>query len=144
MHTFLLVSFFAIQNFCLLCHSDVRVLYNGSIHSKEGIECVGCHGGNPFSDDISDAHRKNFKGKIKREEIPSLCSTCHSDTQKMKLYNLPSDQYHLYLNSPHGKLLQKGNKDVAVCTDCHSTHDILSSDNPKSPAYIKNVPQTCT
>jgi predicted CXXCH cytochrome family protein len=63
----------------------------------------------------------------------------------MRKYN-PSmrvDQYREYLTSVHGKQWKKGDPNVAVCTDCHTSHKILGADNPQSTIYPTNVPKTC-
>jgi hypothetical protein len=87
---------------------------------------------------------KGFKSKISKKDIPELCASCHSDVKKMTPYGLPTDQFDHYKVSQHGILLyQKGDTNVAVCTDCHGTHDILRKDNPKSRIYVDKVPSTC-
>jgi cytochrome b subunit of formate dehydrogenase len=48
-----------------------------------------------------------------------------------------------YQDSVHGRAVQNGSTKAAVCTDCHSAHEILPANNPKSPIYKFNVPATC-
>ncbi len=128
---------------CGLCHPDVRVLHQSSVHSSESVGCTDCHGGDPTSIEVSTAHRGDFRGAIARRDIPGLCSRCHSDQERMRAYNLPTDQYALYQTSQHGLQLARGDSRVAVCTDCHGTHDILAPDNPQSRVFVRNVPETC-
>ena len=45
-----------------------------------------------------------------------------------------------YQESVHGRAVEKGSKQAAVCTDCHGDHEILPANNPKSPIYKFNVP----
>jgi hypothetical protein len=61
----------------------------------------------------------------------------------MRPYNLPSDQYALYQISAHGRRLAEGDERVAVCTDCHGTHDIRQVNDSESPAFPTRVPDTC-
>jgi hypothetical protein len=61
----------------------------------------------------------------------------------MRPYNLPIDQYALYQISNHGRQLARGETPVAVCSDCHGAHEVLSGHDPESPTYAVNVPQTC-
>ncbi len=128
---------------CGLCHPDVRVLHQASVHSDELVVCTDCHGGDGEAIDVAKAHRGNFRGAIPRKDIPKLCASCHANSEKMRPYNLPTDQYALYETSQHGRQLARGDTRVAVCTDCHGTHDILKPENPTSRVFQRNIPETC-
>jgi predicted CXXCH cytochrome family protein len=128
---------------CTLCHPDVRVQHEQSVHHAEGVTCTSCHGGNPSATGVEAAHRGGFRGVPRRRDIPALCATCHADIARMRPYNLPSDQYALYQTSQHGLLLAKGDERVAVCTDCHGVHDIRPPQDPLSHVFARNIPQTC-
>jgi hypothetical protein len=130
-------------NLCGICHPDVRVQFEQSVHVREGIPCTACHGGDPTASTVEAAHRAPFRGRLQRRDVPALCATCHSDIAKMKPYDLPADQYALYLTSQHGLLLAKGNDKVAVCIDCHGVHDIRRRDDPRSSVFVRNIPATC-
>jgi hypothetical protein len=139
------------KNSCYVCHIQLggRMMkssleWGKSIHRSAGITCDKCHGGNPeiFSK-ASMNEKMGFQGKPSHFEIPSLCGKCHSDISVMKQYNLRTDQYSEYMTSQHGLLLAKGDKNVAICTDCHGTHEILKVKDPKSPVFHTNVPETC-
>jgi len=131
------------SNQCVLCHPDVRVLFDRSRHHAEEVTCTACHGGNAQAITVESAHSGNFRGVPKRRDIPALCATCHSDVEKMRPYNLPTDQYALYQTSKHGQLLAKGDERVAVCIDCHGSHEILPPEDPRSSTYLRNIPATC-
>lgn len=128
---------------CGVCHSEVRVKYEQGVHKTEGIACTACHGGDPNALTVDAAHKGNFRGKPARRSIPTLCASCHADIAKMRVYNLPSNQYELYQTSRHGQLLAKGDEGVAVCTDCHGVHEIRPRDDPKSSVFGRNIPTTC-
>jgi len=128
---------------CGVCHPDVRVEFEQGVHAGEGFDCTSCHGGNAAAATIEAAHRAPFRGTPKRRDIPALCAGCHADLAKMTPYNIPADQYALYLTSQHGRRLAKGDESVAVCTDCHGVHDIRREDDPKSSVFARNVPTTC-
>jgi hypothetical protein len=128
---------------CGLCHPDVRVEHEQSVHAREGIACHDCHGGNPEATTTAAAHRGEFRGVPSRRDLSAACATCHSDLERMRPYNLPADQYALYRTSDHGIRLAQGNLKVAVCTDCHGTHDIRRRDDPQSAIFPANIPATC-
>ena len=128
---------------CTLCHPEVRVRFEASAHMREGIICISCHGGDATATTVEGAHRGKFIGIPKRSEIPSFCASCHSDIEQMRGYNLPTDQLALYQTSGHGTLLANGDDRVAVCTDCHGTHEIRSRDDPRSSVFPANIPATC-
>lgn len=128
---------------CGVCHSEVRVKYEQGVHKTEGIACTSCHGGDPDALTVEGAHRGNFRGVPPRRLIPALCASCHADIAKMRVYNLPSNQYELYQTSQHGIRLAKGDEGVAVCTDCHGVHEIRPRDDPKSSVFGRNIPTTC-
>ncbi len=129
---------------CGSCHPDERVAFEKSRHAGEEVHCVSCHGGNDQTFDEAAAHSGNgWRGKITRAQDPALCASCHADEQKMQPYDLPVDQYALYQTSAHGKLLAKGDGKVAVCSDCHDSHEVLGAHDPASRTYVTNIPRTC-
>ncbi len=139
---------------CLQCHAQLdpplgvtRDEYAASIHAQKGLTCTSCHGGDASSDDMDQSMGKaaGFKGHIERAQIPALCSKCHSDAAYMRGYNpsLRTDQFSQYQTSVHGKLLAKGDTRVAVCTDCHTAHNIRPPNDPRSSVYPVNVARTC-
>lgn len=146
---------------CVDCHlssdwvSDTTIVsdfLSGDIHSRRGLSCDDCHGGDPergFEEDDPDLAMnplKGYKEPPSRMATPDFCARCHSDIEYMKRYNprLATDQLKLYRTSVHGKQLYE-NKDtkVAVCTDCHGVHNILPSSDSRSMVYHNNVPETC-
>lgn len=133
----------ASDNVCTVCHSDKQVELQGSTHAREGIKCVDCHGGDPTAQTVAGAHINNFRRSFDRKQIVELCATCHSDQAKMKPYGIPTDQFALYRTSVHGQKWAQGDARVAVCSDCHGHHRVLAADDPKSPVFRENIPQTC-
>ncbi len=137
---------------CLECHQllEEELLasveaYKLDIHQRKGLSCADCHGGNPQGEDMESAKDKSFRGAPERKDIPLFCARCHSDSQYMRKFNpsLRIDQLALYWTSRHGELLKKGDKKVAVCTDCHAAHGILEGRHPKSTVFPWNIPRTC-
>lgn len=129
---------------CGVCHPKDRVAFEKSPHARESLHCTSCHGGNDQAADEKTAHTGGgWPGRTSRVQVPALCASCHSDPKQMQPYDLPVDQYSLYLTSEHGKRLKAGDTKVAVCTDCHGIHDILAASDPVSRVYVTNIPRTC-
>jgi predicted CXXCH cytochrome family protein len=128
---------------CGVCHPESRVAYETSIHAREGFECTSCHGGDPASRSPEAAHRGNFRALGDRLRIPAACAECHADMERMRPYNLPVDQYAVYLTSQHGQAIARGERRAAVCTDCHGSHGILGPADPASPVNHRHLVDTC-
>lgn len=142
-------------NSCLDCHSALPAPYgvtqekfSQDIHAQKGLTCTSCHGGDATSYDpaVSMSRKAGWKGKIDRRQVPELCGSCHSNSAYMRQFDprLRTDQLAQYPTSVHGKLLAAGDTKVAVCTDCHSVHDIRPPSDPHSTVYPVNVAKTCS
>jgi hypothetical protein len=142
-------------NSCLDCHSALpeplgvtQEKFSQDIHSQKGLTCTSCHGGDAssYDPDVSMSRKTGWKGKIDRKQIPQLCGACHSNPTLMKQYNpsLRTDQLDQYHTSMHGKRLAAGDTKVAVCTDCHSVHDLRPPSDPRSTVNPVNVAKTCS
>ena len=119
---------------CFHCHSKQVNELMESVHFNKNISCIDCHGGEIHVNGSTisvNVMSTNFTGVPTRTNISDLCSTCHREETR------------LYKESIHWKELEKGHAIAATCTDCHGTHDILSSKNPESMTYSGNVPQLC-
>lgn len=144
---------------CATCHADEADLLSGSVHTS--LKCQECHGGpkryelagdelaryvNRRADDgVTFEHGEDFLGKPSRTQVPERCGNCHADVERMNPYGLRTDQLARYWTSGHGKALKKnGDTNVAVCVDCHGTHDIQPGHEPSSKTYPLNVPATCS
>jgi len=149
------VSFGQTKNSCLDCHSVLpdplgvsQEKFSQDIHAQKGLTCASCHGGDPTSDDADKAmsRKAGWKGKIDRKQIPELCGRCHSDPAYIRQFNpsLRTDQLSQYHTSVHGKRLAAGDTRVAICTDCHSVHDLRAPTDPRSTVNPVNVAKTCS
>jgi predicted CXXCH cytochrome family protein len=125
---------------CLRCHSNpdlTMTLPNGeplslfvdsdvfhtSIHGTRDLQCVQCHTDiqgypHPPSNyiDRRDVTLQNYR----------TCESCHPDN------------YRNTLDSMHQIALAGGNRNAAVCTDCHTAHAV---NDPATPRTL--IPQTC-
>lgn len=110
---------------CKNCHFDKYALSLDGVHYQllaKGNEsapwCTDCHG----SHDVTSAGEP-------RPRISETCSGCHFDI------------YDAYAKSVHGTaLVEAGNEDVPVCTDCHRSHDIA---DPRSESWLVRTPELC-
>jgi len=150
------------QTSCIRCHdSDLFSAedrakvkaFHADVHAQAGLSCHDCHGGNPDPkiEDMVTAMDPQYKpapfiGRPKRTDIPAFCGKCHSSAAFMKRFNPAArvDQVTEYASSMHGKLLAKGDEQVATCIDCHSVHGIRSKADPESPVYPTHVAETCS
>lgn len=110
---------------CRRCHfDDYSRSLDGVHHAQRAAGntlapgCVDCHG----SHEILSPARP-------RRTVSETCSACHDEV------------FATYAKSVHGKaLLEDGNTDVPVCTDCHRSHDIA---DPKSQRWRLTTPDAC-
>jgi hypothetical protein len=140
-------------NTCRTCHAaidndqhQITEAWDASVHSQAGIGCADCHGGDPTSDQVTIAMSpaEGFVGTPGRSESVATCGTCHSDVERMRQYQIPTDQYAKYRASVHGeRLVTAGDARVAICTDCHGSHDVKKASDPTAKVYPLNVPTLC-
>ncbi len=136
---------------CFACHETLggqpAELFKQDIHFKKGISCSACHGGDSKTDEMDKAMSKQagFKGVPKGDEITAACVRCHADSRTMHRYgaDIPTNQFELLKSSVHGRLALNGKERIVQCITCHNAHGIVMVDNPKSPVYPLNLPNTC-
>ena len=145
---------------CVNCHSDsdkmkgfgsklpvdqfeklkISIHFQPSFDSKGPVaDCITCHS-------VHDIKRvKDPASKVYPTRITSLCGSCHSSAEFMKLYNpaLPIDQVAKYRTSIHGKLNAKGDPNAAECVSCHGSHEIQPVKDSRSLVYATNIPSVC-
>ncbi|EQB63198.1 MAG: hypothetical protein RBG1_1C00001G0777 [candidate division Zixibacteria bacterium RBG-1] len=132
---------------CSICHSQVAQIYSNSLHGravKSGAKlaprCWDCHGAH----DIVPMQSPN--SKVGRYNVPFVCGRCHKEgTEVSRTYDIPQDSILTHYSvSIHGEgLFKKGLTVSAVCTDCHTAHNVLPHTDPHSTIYRENVPKTC-
>lgn len=76
---------------CVSCHRNVEGVFylehnfsdwEKSVHSKAGVSCASCHGGDPSQKDKKAAHRKVISSTDKNSPVyftavPETCGACH-------------------------------------------------------------------
>lgn len=137
---------------CGTCHSNASFMknynpslpidqvekYRTSVHGvlnakgdAKAAECASCHG----SHEIRSA--KDVKSLVYPINLPSTCSKCHSDSERMKEYKIPTDQFEKFSKSVHGvALLQKHDVSAPACNDCHGNHGA-------TPPGVESVSKVC-
>jgi len=118
-----------VADICGRCHEDHLEEWSSSIHGKEAEKkniktavCSDCH----TTHDIvgSSTHTAKLA-------ITASCGDCHQDA------------YKSYKASYHGQVNTLGYSYTAKCFDCHGSHGILPSKDPKSRMHEKNRLKTC-
>lgn len=122
------------EDYCLSCHGDQDLsmtfkdgesvslfisqdMLDHSIHSTKGIECVACHQTIQSYPHLTQTFASRRELSVTYYES---CKSCHSAN------------YAKAKDSIHASIMESGNLQTAICTDCHGTHDISSAMEPKS------------
>ena len=128
------------NDYCLSCHatadqrytlpSGEEILltvnqdeYNHSVHGIGGYACVQCH-----TNIVSYPHPE-MTAKTRRDltlDLNGTCASCHAWA------------YDETQVGAHQLAQANGNKDAAVCTDCHPAHNVQPLDEPRTL-----IPETC-
>ena len=119
---------------CFACHDDPGLtsekpgrkgsLYipatalDHSVHKN--VLCASCHTDAAVAD---YPHPETLK--------PVNCGSCHQDAQDK------------FLRGIHGRAFLANEKYAPSCKECHGTHEILKSSDPKSRTYKMNIPILC-
>jgi len=132
---------------CTMCHDDIGDVYAGSLHGlavERGVDlaprCSSCHGYHeimPPEDPNSTVNRFN---------IPIMCGRCHKEGTEVSDFSSVDQDSVLehYAMSIHGEgLYKRGLTGTAVCSDCHTAHNVRPHEDPASSINRDNVAQTC-
>jgi thiosulfate reductase cytochrome b subunit len=132
---------------CTMCHDDIAEIYAGSLHGigvEEGIplapRCWSCHGAH----DITPPEDPN--SRVNKFNIPIMCGRCHKEGAGVSDYADVSQDSVLthYSLSIHGEgLYRRGLTGTAVCSDCHTAHNVRDHNDPESTIHRDNVAATC-
>ncbi|MCE9647034.1 MAG: ammonia-forming cytochrome c nitrite reductase subunit c552 [Chloroflexi bacterium] len=136
------------DDFCLACHHEARIKvtlgteslpvtinstqFKNSVHSEEGIHCVDCH------TNISEYPHPAVKQKSVRDFTLSFLDTCK---------DCHEEQYTKVHDSVHQAAFDNGNKNAAVCMDCHNPHTQTRLTGKTSGELTSSarlaIPETC-
>ncbi|MFA3782389.1 cytochrome c3 family protein [Melioribacteraceae bacterium 4301-Me] len=139
------ISSFNIPATCSQCHQNIVNDYEQSIHwirAKQGIReapvCNDCH--TEHSIQAVNIVNKKIEEKKLQEKT---CVICHEDPRMTVRFGTEGGVVKSYQDSYHGLAVMRGDKDAAMCVDCHSVHKILPKWNPESTVNERNVTKTC-
>lgn len=135
---------------CGECHDDENgpiAAYWSSTHGqhvkagdKDAPRCQDCHGSH-YVLRLADPN-----SSVSPFNIPKMCAQCHAEgAQVERTHSLPEEQvFERYKDSIHGEgLFRQGLTVTAVCTSCHTGHNVLPHTDPKSSIHQSNVVRTC-
>jgi cytochrome b subunit of formate dehydrogenase len=132
---------------CSICHEETASKYKSGIHGAlaargdpNAPSCLDCHGKHDMRG------RRDEKSPTYPTHVPDLCGKCHREGNKAAM-RYAGEQRHIlenYAESVHGKgLLQSGLVVTAMCSDCHTAHQILPMSDPASSVNRANLPDIC-
>ncbi len=135
---------------CGRCHENIDLtekheilygkaveVYRSSVHGRAALggvyvaaTCNDCHStGGTAHRILGPGHSES---SINHFNIPKTCGKCHQNVEKD------------YWEGIHGKLVERGEVDSPVCTDCHGEHGIISPRDPESRVSAARVAEaTC-
>ncbi|NIN09962.1 MAG: hypothetical protein GTN62_00965 [Gemmatimonadales bacterium] len=133
---------------CALCHQRQAQQHARSLHGQAAARgdplapsCVDCHGTHDMRSHTDE------RSPTAVMNIPALCGECHHEgTAVSRTHNIPQDRIlENYSQSIHGEgLYRQGLTVTAVCTSCHTSHEILPHTDRRSSIHRDNVATTCT
>ncbi len=111
------------------------------IEAPDGEDVAGCT-------DCHDAHNTVSLADLSKTESLNSCAggvlgeECHSSDAIAEKYDFVN-AYESYQDTHHGKALSLGQENVAVCSDCHNSHGVLTADDSASAISAENRADTC-
>ncbi|UCC28732.1 MAG: hypothetical protein JSU86_11080 [Phycisphaerales bacterium] len=135
---------------CHECHEDDDgpiAAYWKSTHGrlaeageKDAPVCQDCHG---YHYVLPLVH---VDSAISPFNIPQMCAQCHAEGAEVeRTHDIPQEQIvQRYTQSIHGEgLFKQGLVVTAVCTSCHTGHNVLPHTDPESTIHEDRVRETC-
>lgn len=136
----------AVQEQCVRCHQSEDYALSG--HGKavtagnvDSATCSDCHSLHAMTSyDAAPGKEK----AMQREAYTQRCKSCHADQGIAGRNDLSTAVADTYDQTYHGKVLQVGDSErVAGCADCHTGHNTLKADDPRSALNPANLYTSC-
>jgi predicted CXXCH cytochrome family protein len=132
---------------CAACHGTTARQQRASLHGQAAARgdrlaptCLTCHGSHEIKS------RRDPTSPVAVMNVPLLCGGCHKEGTEVSAFrDIPQDAIlEHYVDSIHGEgLFSKGLTVTAVCTSCHTAHNILPHTDAASSIAQRNVVRTC-
>ncbi len=130
----------SINKECLSCHGQSSTLAALKIDepafafsSHANLACTDCH--------VISQKKEGLVPHEKNIASPDCTAACHREEPGLGQRSTPLS----YKDSVHGRaFLERGEKEVARCWDCHGKHNILPASHPASTVNRLNIPRTCS
>ncbi|UCD24441.1 MAG: cytochrome c3 family protein [Gemmatimonadota bacterium] len=132
---------------CSWCHPDQGRQHAASLHGQAAARgdplapsCQDCHG---IHDVLPDS---DLRAPTRTMNIPFLCGECHREGSPVsRTHDIHQDSIlQNYSLSIHGEgLFRQGLTVTAVCTSCHTSHQILPHTDTASSIHRNNIGATC-
>jgi len=158
------------ENGCVSCHEEADVEGDEHPFPMSPVTCDGCHDeigevyaqsahgeaikrNDPFAPKCQDCHTKHSilppddpASTTYPLQIPYTCGRCHREgsamttTHELGQHNIVEN----YSMSIHGEgLFKNGLIVTAVCSSCHSAHNVQKASHPESTVNRDNIIHTC-
>ena len=142
------------QNGCALCHGESR-MWQGEqqrllvtadslaedVHWLTGVNCHDCHGGDPATLDVDQAHNRDRAAGLQvpfrsLAEAKDSCAVCH-EPELLQLRMSVHAYADKETESSVGRMLS--------CDKCHGeqTHGMLAVNDPRSPVHLDHQVRLC-
>lgn len=124
----------AFADACVGCHQDANLKvqnpklfyyfedFQNSVHGVAGLACTDCHGGDPATEDMDQAHA-GVLDPVSFANIPATCGRCHGQ------------QYDTFVTSEHYRILE----DDGTAPNCVTCHGAMEMD----VIFVTRVKSTC-
>ncbi len=144
------------ENGCALCHGELKLWQDGDprlfvpqaslaedVHALAGVNCHDCHGGDPATLDLAEAHAKTVAEganvlpfRSLPQGVKETCAVCHQ-SQTLNLRKSVHAHAEREKKGDVGQLLR--------CDRCHGekTHGMLSVKDPRSPVVLDHQVRMC-
>ncbi len=137
------------ENLCIQCHGepdlwDAKTKHSyvsreelaEDVHWKKGVNCSDCHGGDPKTTEVNEAHAEESGFRGAGAAARKMCAYCH-ETEALDL--VKSRHSHA------GPKDEQGRGTLLSCGECHGTnqHHILPVADSRSPVFVDHQVHTC-
>ncbi len=130
---------------CGYCHEGVYETYGTGIHGMalsngdpDAPFCRDCHG----THDIFPASHPDSKTYF--SNLQYTCGSCHKAEGIAVAHDIDIDRpVEKYIRGIHSQAVEAGIDTAPTCNDCHESHDLLPSSDPRSLVHFKNISSTC-